>query len=114
MMQILNLIPHAVLVWMIGFSGDPRWLRIGGFAVLVIKWVMPPLTFLLMKDSGNAQLSNSSNLQNFATALLLGGYLIFWAVRSTQRVGARLLLGVAGLIALGPVLVMGLLWIAMG
>lgn|GEM_PF-1754663 len=95
--------PLLILVWMIGFSGDRLGLRTGGFIVLAIKWLLPVLIYGLA--AGGA----ASALRGYASnallgAVLLGGYMIFWAIRSRARMVARLALAAGGLVALGPLL----------
>jgi hypothetical protein len=114
MTAFLDLIPTLVLVWMIGFSGDRLWIRRGAFLVLAVEWLAPLVVYAATKGEGVYQMANSSTIAMLASSLLLGGYLILWAVCSSQTVVARLALAATGLLALRTVIVMGGLVLAMG
>jgi hypothetical protein len=100
--SLLGTVPLLILVWMIGFSGDRTWLRAGGFAALAFKWLVPGFAYGLIGSP--AALSQFSTFNTFGTAIVLGGYMIAWAVCSRAGIAARLALGAGGLIMLWPLL----------
>jgi hypothetical protein len=86
----------------------------GGFIALTVQWLWPrilhavstPLTLT------SIEIARISTISDAIISMLVGAYLFFWSVKTSQSTLARVALAIAGIISLHIVYVVGVMALA--